>query len=77
MQCQLFRAASPWACFLEKCRTFHFVGLSIDACSPPYETDARPDPLQMYGRQKLSGEKEILKAKEAGANAHILRIPIL
>ena len=31
----------------------------------------------MYGRQKLSGEREILKAKEGGANAHILRIPIL
>lgn len=45
--------------------------------SPPYEVDDQPDPLQMYGQQKLAGEKEVLKAREAGAKVAVLRIPVL
>lgn len=66
---------------LAKKHNFVLIYISTDYVfngrNPPYETDAQPDPLQMYGRQKLSGEREILKAQEGGANAHILRIPIL
>lgn len=45
--------------------------------SPPYEVDAKPDPLQMYGRQKLAGEEAILAARESGANAAAIRVPVL
>ncbi|WWD15848.1 dTDP-4-dehydrorhamnose reductase [Kwoniella shandongensis] len=43
----------------------------------PYEVDATPDPLQMYGRQKLDGEKAILAEREKGAKVTILRVPVL
>lgn len=45
--------------------------------SPPYEVNDTPDPLQMYGRQKLDGEKAVLAEHEKGAKVTVLRIPIL
>jgi len=45
--------------------------------SPPYEVDDTPDPLQMYGRQKLAGEKAVLGSREKGANATAVRVPVL
>ncbi|CAK9786934.1 NAD(P)-binding protein [Cutaneotrichosporon oleaginosum] len=46
----------------------------FDGRNPPYEADSEPHPLQMYGRQKLAGEKAI---KVAGARACALRVPVL
>ncbi|KAK8869876.1 dTDP-4-dehydrorhamnose reductase [Kwoniella newhampshirensis] len=43
----------------------------------PYEVDATPDPLQMYGRQKLDGERAVLAEREKGAKITVLRVPIL
>ncbi|ADV20460.1 dTDP-4-dehydrorhamnose reductase [Cryptococcus gattii E566] len=45
--------------------------------NPPYEVNDTPDPLQMYGRQKLDGEKAVLAEHEKGAKVTVLRIPIL
>ncbi|WRT67063.1 dTDP-4-dehydrorhamnose reductase [Kwoniella shivajii] len=45
--------------------------------NPPYDVDASPDPLQMYGRQKLDGEKAVLAEREKGAKVTVLRVPIL
>lgn len=45
--------------------------------SPPYEVDAKPDPLNQYGRQKLQGEQATLKTKGKGANVTVLRVPVL
>lgn len=36
-----------------------------------------PEPLQMYGRQKLAGERAVLAARDAGANVASLRVPVL
>ncbi|WVO12809.1 dTDP-4-dehydrorhamnose reductase [Cryptococcus depauperatus] len=49
----------------------------FDGKNPPYEVDDIPNPLQMYGRQKLAGEKAILAEREQGAPVTILRVPIL
>ncbi|WVQ78035.1 dTDP-4-dehydrorhamnose reductase [Cryptococcus sp. DSM 104549] len=49
----------------------------FNGTSAPYEVDDKPDPLQMYGRQKLDGEKAVLAEREKGAKVTILRVPIL
>lgn len=49
----------------------------FDGRSPPYEVDSKPNPLQMYGRQKLAGEHAIFAAREAGAVASSMRVPVL
>lgn len=54
----------------------------FDGTAPPYSIDARPAPLNAYGRMKLAGE-EVVRAAYAGTgitgDEHfaILRIPIL
>ncbi|WVR05110.1 dTDP-4-dehydrorhamnose reductase [Kwoniella sp. DSM 27419] len=62
-------------------RKFLLIYISTDYVfngqNPPYEVDAQPDPLQMYGRQKLEGEKAVLAEKEKGAPVTVLRVPIL
>lgn len=45
--------------------------------SPPYEVDAKPDPLNQYGRQKLQGEQATLETKDKGAKVIVLRVPVL
>ncbi|KAI8379624.1 RmlD-like substrate binding domain-containing protein [Radiomyces spectabilis] len=46
----------------------------FDGTAPPYEVDAKPNPLQFYGRTKLGGEQAI---QEVDSQAIILRVPIL
>ncbi|WVQ70172.1 dTDP-4-dehydrorhamnose reductase [Kwoniella botswanensis] len=62
-------------------RKFLLIYISTDYVfngkNPPYEVDAQPDPLQMYGRQKLDGEKAVLAEREKGAEVTVLRVPIL
>ncbi|WOO85490.1 Methionine adenosyltransferase 2 subunit beta [Vanrija pseudolonga] len=45
--------------------------------APPYEVHHTPDPLQMYGRQKLAGEEAVVASREGGANSASLRVPVL
>jgi dTDP-4-dehydrorhamnose reductase len=51
----------------------------FDGTAPPYATDAKPAPLNAYGRMKLAGEDAVRSAYSAvGDNGFaILRIPIL
>nr|XP_019013445.1 dTDP-4-dehydrorhamnose reductase [Kwoniella pini CBS 10737]OCF52226.1 dTDP-4-dehydrorhamnose reductase [Kwoniella pini CBS 10737] len=62
-------------------RKFVLIYISTDYVfngrSPPYEVDDQPDPLQMYGRQKLDGEKAVLAERQKGASVTVLRVPIL
>ena len=46
----------------------------FDGTAPPYGVDARPNPLNYYGKSKLAGE---LAALGSGAEACVLRVPIL
>jgi dTDP-4-dehydrorhamnose reductase len=46
----------------------------FDGTAPPYKTDASPNPLSDYGRQKLEGERAALAACHSNA---VLRIPLL
>lgn len=46
----------------------------FDGTLPPYPVDARPHPLNAYGRQKFAAEEAIRKACR---DAAILRMPIL
>jgi dTDP-4-dehydrorhamnose reductase len=63
--------------------TARFVYIStdyvFDGKAPPYTTDAKPAPLNAYGRMKLAGEEVVRAAySEIGDSAFaILRIPIL
>ena len=41
----------------------------------PYKTDAKPNPLQLYGRTKRDGERAILEV--ASKHGTVLRVPIL
>ena len=41
----------------------------------PYKTNAKTNPLQLYGRTKRDGEQAVLE--EAGNNGTVLRVPIL
>nr|XP_018263932.1 dTDP-4-dehydrorhamnose reductase [Kwoniella dejecticola CBS 10117]OBR86090.1 dTDP-4-dehydrorhamnose reductase [Kwoniella dejecticola CBS 10117] len=62
-------------------RKFLLIYISTDYVfngkKPPYEVGDQPDPLQMYGRQKLEGEKAVLAEREKGASVTVLRVPIL
>ncbi|WWC90110.1 dTDP-4-dehydrorhamnose reductase [Kwoniella dendrophila CBS 6074] len=62
-------------------RKFLLIYISTDYVfngkNPPYEVGDQPDPLQMYGRQKLDGEKAVLAEREKGAQVTVLRVPIL
>ncbi|KAL7422259.1 hypothetical protein Q5752_002905 [Cryptotrichosporon argae] len=49
----------------------------FDGRNPPYEVDAAPNPLQMYGRQKLAGERAVLAERARGARIAVLRVPLL
>ena len=51
----------------------------FDGRTPPYAEDARPNPLNDYGRMKLAGEEAVRHAYAAGDPAAyaIIRIPIL
>ncbi|KAJ3104788.1 hypothetical protein HDU97_008856 [Phlyctochytrium planicorne] len=46
----------------------------FDGTSPPYEVDAKPNPLNFYGETKHDGE---LATKEVYPEAAILRVPVL
>ncbi len=46
----------------------------FDGTAPPYGIDARPNPLNYYGKSKLAGEHAALGA---GAKVCVLRVPIL
>jgi S-adenosylmethionine synthetase len=46
----------------------------FDGTNPPYEVDARPNPLNFYGKTKLGGEIAVL---EECPSSIILRVPVL
>lgn len=46
----------------------------FDGTQAPYEPGDAPSPLNAYGRSKLEGERALL---ESGANACVLRLPLL
>ncbi|XP_048175700.1 methionine adenosyltransferase 2 subunit beta isoform X3 [Corvus hawaiiensis] len=46
----------------------------FDGTSPPYKETDVPNPLNLYGKTKLEGEKAVLKNNEETA---VLRIPVL
>ncbi|KAI9007377.1 RmlD-like substrate binding domain-containing protein [Gaertneriomyces semiglobifer] len=46
----------------------------FDGTQPPYDVDAKPNPLNFYGETKLGGEKAI---QQEYPEAAILRVPIL
>lgn len=43
----------------------------------PYETDAEPQPTNLYGQTKLDGEDAVLKATEESDLGVVLRVPVL
>jgi S-adenosylmethionine synthetase len=47
----------------------------FDGTSPPYKPSSVTNPLQLYGKTKLEGEKALLAAD--AADAVILRVPVL
>jgi len=46
----------------------------FDGKNPPYQPNSDPNPLSIYGKSKLEGEKVIFKHL---TNAGVLRVPIL
>jgi S-adenosylmethionine synthetase len=68
---------------LAAARSARFIYIStdyvFDGSSPPYATDARPSPLNAYGRMKRAGEEAVQSAYAASGvqDYAILRIPIL
>jgi dTDP-4-dehydrorhamnose reductase len=46
----------------------------FDGEHPPYTTDSRPQPLNLYGRQKVESEQRVL---ESDPNSAIVRAPLL
>ncbi len=45
----------------------------FDGSDAPYSVDDQPNPINFYGKTKLAGEKEVLKARQGV----VLRVPIL
>ncbi|KAM4748482.1 methionine adenosyltransferase 2 subunit beta isoform 2-T2 [Rhinophrynus dorsalis] len=46
----------------------------FDGTSPPYREDSLPNPLNLYGKTKLDGERAVL---QNNADAAVLRVPVL
>ncbi|XP_066572510.1 methionine adenosyltransferase 2 subunit beta isoform X2 [Amia ocellicauda] len=46
----------------------------FDGCNPPYKEHDTPNPLNLYGKTKLEGEREVLRHNPG---AVILRVPVL
>lgn len=46
----------------------------FDGTAPPYAPDSEPNPLNLYGKSKLDGERAIFSAS---SHACVLRVPIL
>ncbi|KAG8443993.1 hypothetical protein GDO86_009249 [Hymenochirus boettgeri] len=46
----------------------------FDGTSPPYREDSMPNPMNLYGKTKLEGERAVLKNHEG---AVVLRVPVL
>ncbi|KAH7099532.1 NAD(P)-binding protein [Auriculariales sp. MPI-PUGE-AT-0066] len=51
----------------------------FDGLSPPYSPSSTPNPVNLYGRTKLGGEKGVLGHAPASGptKLHILRVPVL
>lgn len=75
--------ATGWLAALAAASGARFIYIStdyvFDGTAPPYAADARPAPLNAYGRMKLAGEEAVGAAYCAiGESAFaLLRIPIL
>ncbi|KAG8579033.1 hypothetical protein GDO81_010689 [Engystomops pustulosus] len=46
----------------------------FDGTNPPYKTDSVPNPLNLYGKTKLEGERVVLQNNDGAA---VLRVPVL
>ncbi|XP_068133529.1 methionine adenosyltransferase 2 subunit beta isoform X5 [Hyperolius riggenbachi] len=46
----------------------------FDGSHPPYREDSAPNPLNLYGKTKLEGERVVLQNSEGAA---VLRVPVL
>ncbi|KAM8973292.1 methionine adenosyltransferase 2 subunit beta isoform 2-T2 [Pelodytes ibericus] len=46
----------------------------FDGRNPPYREDSLPNPLNLYGKTKLEGERAVLRNNEGAA---VLRVPVL
>ncbi|XP_053574551.1 methionine adenosyltransferase 2 subunit beta isoform X2 [Bombina bombina] len=46
----------------------------FDGTNPPYHEDSLPNPLNLYGKTKLEGERVVLQNNDGAA---ILRVPVL
>jgi S-adenosylmethionine synthetase len=42
-----------------------------------YETDAKTNPLSVYGRTKKQGEDAVLARSESASRSAVLRVPVL
>ncbi|THH06017.1 hypothetical protein EW145_g4379 [Phellinidium pouzarii] len=60
---------------------FHLVYIStdyvFDGTAAPYAPATTPNPVNLYGRTKRDGELAVLAARAAGADAIVLRVPVL
>lgn len=46
----------------------------FDGTNPPYREDSMPNPLNLYGKTKLEGERVVLQNNDGAA---VLRVPVL
>lgn len=65
--CQAAKSVGAWVLYISTDYVF-------DGTSPPYNEDAKPNPLNKYGQSKLEGEKTTL---ETSSENSLLRVPIL
>lgn len=65
--CQAAKSIGAWVLYISTDYVF-------DGTSPPYNEDAKPNPLNKYGQSKLEGEKITLGASSENS---VLRVPIL
>ncbi len=49
----------------------------FDGTSAPYDVDAIPNPIQLYGKTKLAGEQAILSTVSEIGRRVVLRVPVL